>query len=92
MSVVLPLNRDEYEKWVASRPEIIQKMAASHPPDRLYNINTGHAVTIYSYAEDETVTVLITREFNPLIFMERSVFGIPIEELVECEINGSKYR
>ena len=47
----------EWEGWVSSRPECIQKMCKQFPPYNLYrHKDTDHRVTIYSYSEDNTVT------------------------------------
>lgn len=64
------------EEWLASRPEVIQKMVAKYPPGRLYRLN-GTGCMIVAYAEDGTVRVDIRQIWNehPL-FMERSVFGV----------------
>lgn len=46
--------------------------------------NSGHKVTIYSYHEDNTVTVNVTGEYNAVVF-ERHVFGIKPDDLEECD-------
>lgn len=73
------------EEWLATRPKVIQDMAKLCPPDRLYRMSSGHRCTIYSYSEDRTVTVEVTGEFNRVVFGRR-VFGIPVDELVECDL------
>ena len=74
-----------YAAWVAERPPVIRDMIASHPPDRLYRMqSTGHRVTLHSYSEDRTVTVDITGEYNRVVFSRR-VFGIPVDDLIECD-------
>lgn len=88
MSVVRPLDQDSWNAWVSTRPEVIQEMCRSHPPDRLYCMaSTGHRVTIYSYSEDKTCTVSVTGDYN-LVTLERNVFGIPIDQLTECDPPG----
>lgn len=80
---------EEFEPWVASRPKVIQRMVATHPPNKLYRMaSTGQRVTIYSYAENETVTVSVTGRFNFIIDFERQVFGIPLSDLTECDLPG----
>jgi hypothetical protein len=76
------LNKQMFELWVESLPEVVQPMVRSKPPHLLYNYE-GRRVTIHSYGEDGTVTVNITGEFN-LISFSRQVFGIPYTELTEC--------
>ena len=78
--------KQEWEEWVKSRPEVIQNLAKRFPPYNLYRLKTsGHRVVIYSYSEDETLTVKVSGEFN-LITFERQVFGIKPENLEECDI------
>lgn len=88
MAVVRPIsNREGFDAWVAGRPRAVQEMVRLKPPDRLYKMQSGHRCTIYSYAEDGTVTVAVTGEFNRVVF-SRQVFGISIEELIECDPPG----
>jgi|GEM_PF-1924051 len=84
---ILEMNEDALAEWLAERPQVIRDMVAAKPPDRLYRIGSGHRCTIYSYAEDRTVTVYVGGEYNAVIF-SRHVFGIPIDELVECDPPG----
>ena len=76
-----------FEAWVEERPEVIQKLCAQCPPDRLYLMDSGHRCTLHSYMEDGTLVVNVTGEFNSLTF-ERRVFGITPESLVECDLPG----
>lgn len=77
-----------FNKWLKSRPKVIKEMATSWPPDRLYRMkSTGQRVFIVSYNEQRTVCVGITGEYN-LIDFPREVFGIPIEDLTECDLPG----
>lgn len=87
MAIVKPIkDLTAFRAWVESRPGPVQKMIASHPPDRLYQMkSTGQRCTLYSYAENGTVTVEITGEFNFVAF-SRSVFGIDLNDLVECNL------
>lgn len=63
-------------------------MAAKKPPELLYKLkSTGHRVIIYSYAEDGTVSVVVSGAFN-LVAMNRIVFGIKPEDLEECDLPG----
>lgn len=86
MAIARPIeNLEEFKKWRDSRPPQVQQMIDKYPPDRLYRINSGHRVTIYSYMEDGTVVVNVTGEFNRVLF-SRHVAGIPASELVECAL------
>lgn len=75
------------DEWIKSRPHVVQDMIAQCPPNRLYRISAGQRVTIYSYSEDRTVTVDVSGEYNRVVFGRR-VFGIPIDDLVECDLPG----
>jgi hypothetical protein len=74
-----------WEEWVSTRPKVVQDMCRRFPGDRLYKYKGDKRVTIYSYAEDGTVTVNITGEYNLLSF-SRQVFGINPEDLEECDL------
>jgi hypothetical protein len=80
-----PEQQAEWDAWVASRPPVIQRLATKYPPTKLYRINTGHRVVIYSYSEDGTVTVAVLGKYNAIAF-ERRVFGVKAGELVECDL------
>lgn len=86
MAKVREMNQEAWDEWVSSRPKSVQKLCRRLPGDRLYQMkSTGHRVTIYSYAEDGTVTVDVTGKYNALTF-ERQVFGVKPEDLEECEL------
>jgi hypothetical protein len=75
-----------WHEWLASRPPVIQELAAKLPGDRLYRIkDTGHRGTIHSYHENSTVTLLVDGRFNRVLF-SRKVFGLSPEELEECDL------
>ena len=77
-----------WDAWVASRPPVIQELCALLPPDNLYKMkSTGRRVTIVSYAENRTITVAVTGDYN-LVALERQVFGINPENLEECDLPG----
>lgn len=79
----------EWNEWLASKPENVRQMAIKYPPELLYRMkSTGKRVCIISYAEDGTVSVVVSHLYN-LVAMDRMVFGIkPDEELVECDLPG----
>ena len=88
MAIINELNEVEWNKWVSTRPKIIQEMCKKFPPDRLYKLkNSGHRVTILSYSEDETLTVTVSGEYNSIMF-DRNVFGIRQDDLKECDLPG----
>jgi hypothetical protein len=81
-------DKAEWDKWVAERPEAVQKMCRSHPPDRLYRMaSTGHRCTILYYSEEGTVRVDISGMYNRVVF-GRQVFGVEIGDLTECDLPG----
>ncbi len=82
------IDKAGWDAWVASRPPVIQGLCALLPPDNLYKMkSTGLRVTIVSYAENRTVTVDVTGDYNLLAF-ERQVFGINPNDLEECDLPG----
>ncbi len=86
MAKIQEIDEVAWREWVASRPESVQKLCRQLPLGRLYRLKTsGHRVTLYSYAEDGTVTVNVTGEYNAVTF-ERQVFGIKPEDLEECDL------
>lgn len=75
-----------WNEWLASRPEVIQKLAARFDPWSLYKMkSTGHLVSLYSFDENNTVTVNVTGEFN-ILTHSRRVFGIDPDDLEPAEI------
>lgn len=85
MTYKIDIDEVGWRRWVNSRPQVIQKMCKSHPPNRLYKMPSGHCCKIYSYDENGTMTVNVTGEYN-LVAFARSVFGMKPEELVECDL------
>jgi hypothetical protein len=76
----------QWDKWVSSRPPIIQDLCKRLPPYNLYLLKTSdHKVTIYSYSENGTLTVNVTGKYNAMIF-DRQVFGIKPDDLEECDM------
>ncbi len=81
-----PQQEEEFAAWVSARPLVIQEMIKKAPPGRLYrDKRTRNRVTIMSYEEDGTVTVNISGEYNAIMF-DRNVFGVPIDQLEECDL------
>lgn len=80
-----------WDKWVASRPKIIQKLAKKFPPNQLYRLKPGNErVFPVSYCENNTMTVQIVSKYNPHIFFERNVFGIKPSDLKSIGKKDSK--
>ena len=86
MAMINELDQKAWGEWVATRPEVVQKLCNDYPPDRLYKIKeTGKRITLHSYSEDGTMTVNMTGEYNAVIFNSR-VFGIKPEDIEECDL------
>lgn len=80
----------EWDAWVASKAEwpALVASATARPPDRLYRMkSTGQRVYVVSYFEDGTVRVAVDGRFN-FVINERTVFGIRIDDLEECDLPG----
>lgn len=75
-----------WNEWVSTRPHVVQDLCRRFPPDRLYLLkSSGHRVTIYSYSEHGTLTVVVSGQYNLLTF-NRQVFGIDPVDLSECDM------
>lgn len=75
-----------WAEWVESRPESVKAVAKRFDPWSLYLLKTtGQRVTILAIAEDGTVRVNVSGNYNFLIF-ERQVFGINPDDLEPCEL------
>ena len=86
MGIIGELNEDAFEEWLDGRPDIIREVATKCPPGRLYLLKiSNHRVFPYSYSEDGTITVVVSGEYNAVLF-ERKVFGIHPNDLVECDL------
>ena len=86
MAKITEMDQGAWDEWVKTRPKIVQDLCEQFPPDRLYQLyGTGHRVTIHSYSEDGTMTVIVSGEYN-LVTFERRVFDIKPEEITECDL------
>jgi len=86
MATLCELDEKEWGKWVKTRPKIVRENCEKFPPNKLYRLkNTGHRVTIGAYAEDGTMRVYVSGDYN-LVAFERQVFGIKPEDLEECDL------
>jgi hypothetical protein len=89
MAKVAEMNEAAMAEWLEERPQVIKDMATRHPPNLLYRMkSTGHRVTLYSYSEDGTVSVIVSGRYNLLTF-ERKVFGVNPDDLEECDFPPS---
>lgn len=83
--------QQQWLDWVASRPESIREAATRFDLWTLYRLkSTGQRVYLTSFSEPDTggkvmCRVEVTGEFN-LLTHERSVFGIAIDDLEECDL------
>ena len=90
MKTIKDFDMKSFEEWLKTGPLIIQEMAKKYPPNKFYKIRgKGHICTLYSYSENNTVTVDITGDFNKLT-IERRVFDINIDDLVETEFDETQ--
>jgi len=85
MATLFELDQKQFDEWLENRPQVIKDMAAQFPPNKLYRMETGHRVTLMSYSEDRTVVVKVSGKYNYVQF-ERSVFGVDIDSLIECDL------
>ena len=86
------INQSGLNEWLQGRPDCIIDMVKRYPPNVLYRMkSTGQRVTIIAYAEDGTVRVLVSGDYNAIIF-DREVFGVNIEDLEECNLPDSNER
>lgn len=77
-----------WEKWVSKLPEKVRAVAERFNPWTLYRLKTtGDRVTVHSFRDDATMTVILSGRWNKVLF-ERQVFGIPADELEECDLPG----
>jgi hypothetical protein len=86
-----PDNIAAWNAWVTERPERVRQVAERFTPWTLYRMkSTGQRVVLCSFGESTddtpvTLTVSVTGKFNAVAF-ERNVFGIPPEDLEECDL------
>lgn len=86
MAIIMKIDPTAWAAWVADRPEKVRDLCARLPSDRLYRMkSSGHRCTLVSYNEDGTVCVAVTGQYN-LVSFDRMVFGVPADDLEECEL------
>lgn len=77
---------DELEEWLATRPQVIKDLAATHPPDAEYRLSSdpdGDSYQIYSYNEDGTMKVIRYKRLTDSMLPMWTVFGMRPEDLVK---------
>ena len=82
--------RSTWATWVASRPPVVRAACERIVPWKLYRMRGGDLrVVVHSFDEhdDGTITmkVDVLGMFNNIAF-ERRVFGIEVDDLVECDL------
>ena len=82
----------EWQQWISQRPDKVRKIIEDNDfnPWTLYKLKgSGHRVFITKFDEREdgevTLSVGVTGEFNAVL-SERQVFGVPIDDLEECDL------
>lgn len=77
-----------WKAWVRKLPKAARAAAERFDPWTLYRLKTtGDRVTVCSFADDATVTVIVSGRWN-LVLFDRQVFGIQPDELEECDLPG----
>lgn len=77
-----------YKAWCETRPPVVRAIAERLPPWYLYRMkSTGQIVTMAAVAEDGTVRVDVTGQFNEVLF-DRSVFGIDPHDLERVDLSA----
>ncbi len=94
--IVTEENRAEWAALVASFPPNVREVAEKFFPWKVYRMqSTGHRVTIASFNEEKdgkvSLRVNVTGDLN-LVMFERTVFGVPPKDLVECEFPAKDER
>jgi hypothetical protein len=81
-----PQQETKWQEWVSSCPDVVRTVAERFDPWTLYLLkSTGQRVTVCSFWEDGTVSVIVSGDYN-LVTFEREVFGIDPNDLEPCEI------
>ena len=74
---------EDFENWLAARPEVIQKLARKYPPDIKYKIKegapysisaSGSIVELYSYIENGDVRVAVLAKYKTESAIEREKY------------------
>lgn len=77
-------HRAKFEAWLLERPQIAD-MAHKYPPSTCYRVQGRGHYTIYSYADNQTVTLSHGADSSlPGV----QVFGVPASDLEPCGCGG----
>ena len=75
-----------YRQWVRKLPKKARALAERFDIWTLYRLkSSGDRVTLHSFNDDGTITVIVSGKFN-LVMFERQVFGIAPDDLEECDL------
>jgi hypothetical protein len=75
-----------WKEFVSSRPEVVRKVAERFFPWELYRLkDTDQRVTMYSFSEDGTMSVIVSGQYNFTMF-DRRVFGVDPDDLEPCDL------
>lgn len=75
-----------YAAWVRELPKKARAVAQRFDLWTLYKLKeTGDRVILRAFADDGTLTVIVSGRFN-LVMFEREVFGIRPDDLEECDL------
>ena len=76
----------DWQEWLGQRPPEVRALAERLPPWNLYRMqSTGHRVTMKAYDENGTVRVVVSPQYNCVVF-GREVFGVDPDDLEVCEV------
>ena len=83
--------KEAWVDWYTGRPAAVVAAAKRFPPWTLWRLDNGRGrrVFVRSFEEQEdgkiTLTMIVSGQFNTVL-MERAVFGIDPETLVEADL------
>lgn len=78
-----PDKQREWNEWVEALPETTGNLARKFPINRLYILlSSFHIVSPYSYGDNGTLTVTVSKEYNDITESWR-VFGVLPDGLLE---------
>jgi hypothetical protein len=79
---------EDFDEWKKDRPQVVVDLADKYPPWKLFRMKgSGHRCVPFSYNENGTLSVIVDGRFNRVLF-GRTVFGVPPDELEECDLPG----
>lgn len=78
----------EYEAFVESRPPHVREVMRRFDPWTLYRYGRQRVIFLGLDEEDDggiTARIHVSAQYN-LVLFERNVFGVPWQELEECDL------